>query len=735
MDFNIQKKISNLIENQFPQFYQEEGPNFILFMKAYYEWMESENQSIYQSRRIFDYRDIDNTLEEFLEHFQKKYLYGIPFNVIINKRYLLKHILDVYRSKSSIQGYKLLFRLIYDEDIEIYLPGRDVLRLSHGTWHVPKYIEISSNKKFINAQGMEIIGINSGTRAIIEISTNEFFDYNILNLLYITNIKPIGGDFDIGEKIVLYGQENNTSIIETAPTVLGSLDYLEIINGGRNFSVGDIVKIAHKSNNTIISHGIEGYLRVTDLSRGFGILFFNIEDGGFGYTSNALTFVYNADGNGQNGAFNVGTLSNVVEYTYNTDLIADYLTTTLNSSAFGMPGSPTANLASNIGITLSYTNSVFGTILSLSNIFTGNGYLQEANCFARSTLLSNTTMTGTISYANNSNTVTGSGTGFTNFFVNNEVIMLQTNSTATDTAEFCVIKQVVNTTSITLYNPPVNTSASGVYKIAPTILKSNYALYEEPMYNVDGEIHGMNEYIVGYPFSGNSIAQSTALIDSGKGYLDGEQVIAYLYGAISNTIQIILPGINYVNNEVVYFIGNQGSGTQANGFITTNGNGSITSVTVNQPGSGYFIDPSAAIDTANGTGAELRPFLSEFNTTSSITGIVKKKGIGSGKGYWSTTRGFLNSDKYIQDSFYYQDFSYEIKVPQILSKYKDILYNTFHTAGTELFGKYMLKTIDNSLINVLESNNTANTTLLEYFMADTINETADSSDTADSVTI
>ena len=124
MEFTVEKHISNFIEGQFPEFYKEHGPVFIQFVKAYYEWMESADNPVGEARSLLTYRDIDTTVTEFLEYFQKKYLYGIPFNIIINKRYLLKHILDVYRSKGSIQCYKLLFRLIYDEDVEIYQIGR-----------------------------------------------------------------------------------------------------------------------------------------------------------------------------------------------------------------------------------------------------------------------------------------------------------------------------------------------------------------------------------------------------------------------------------------------------------------------------------------------------------------------------------------------------------------------------------------------------------------------------------
>jgi len=82
MDFNIETKISNFIRNQFPSFYNEEGENFILFMKAYYEWIESENNPVYHSRNLLNYGDVDNTLEEFLEAKAKILLFDATKSVI-----------------------------------------------------------------------------------------------------------------------------------------------------------------------------------------------------------------------------------------------------------------------------------------------------------------------------------------------------------------------------------------------------------------------------------------------------------------------------------------------------------------------------------------------------------------------------------------------------------------------------------------------------------------------------
>jgi hypothetical protein len=92
--------------------------------------------------------------------------------------------------------------------------------------------------------------------------------------------------------------------------------------------------------------------------------------------------------------------------------------------------------------------------------------------------------------------------------------------------------------------------------------------------------------------------------------------------------------------------------------------------------------------------------IQEFNAVSAISATVQKTGTGRGRGYWSTTRSFLSDDKYLQDSYYYQDYSYEIQVAQVLDKYKKIINETFHTAGSELFGKYLKFLSEQSQLNL-----------------------------------
>ena len=120
---NIEKRISPLIQSQFPSFYQEEGENFIAFTKAYYEWLESTNNPLYHARRLPDYRDIDSTTDDFIVHFKEKYLKNIQFDTATNKKLLVKNSLDLYRAKGTERAVDLFFKLVYGTAAEVRYPA------------------------------------------------------------------------------------------------------------------------------------------------------------------------------------------------------------------------------------------------------------------------------------------------------------------------------------------------------------------------------------------------------------------------------------------------------------------------------------------------------------------------------------------------------------------------------------------------------------------------------------
>jgi hypothetical protein len=153
--------------------------------------------------------------------------------------------------------------------------------------------------------------------------------------------------------------------------------------------------------------------------------------------------------------------------------------------------------------------------------------------------------------------------------------------------------------------------------------------------------------------------------------------------ALSN-ISIRSAGTGYQNGDPLVIVG-VGTSAPANGFVNTNSAGAVVTTVIVASGSGYQSPPIIKIQTTSGTGADLIGVIGQ-SSSNVVTGRAIKSAIGYEEGYWSTTRGFLNSDKYIQDSYFYQDFSYSIKSSIPFEKYVDVIKKVFHISGMELFG-------------------------------------------------
>lgn len=61
------------------------------------------------------------------------------------------------------------------------------------------------------------------------------------------------------------------------------------------------------------------------------------------------------------------------------------------------------------------------------------------------------------------------------------------------------------------------------------------------------------------------------------------------------------------------------------------------------------------------------------------------------QGHWTTNDGFLSDNIYLQDSKYYQKYSYLVTIDERLQDYKSILLSYLHPAGVALFGEYQMQ--------------------------------------------
>ena len=135
------KKTSTRISRQIPEFIREyytneSGDNlFVLFIQAYYEWAEQTGQFDHLTRNAREMFDVDsvffsNTFEAFKDYFFRQFLPGIPKNVLVNKQLLFKHGKEFYLNKGSDASFRFLFRVLYNDDISVFVPSTKVLTFS-----------------------------------------------------------------------------------------------------------------------------------------------------------------------------------------------------------------------------------------------------------------------------------------------------------------------------------------------------------------------------------------------------------------------------------------------------------------------------------------------------------------------------------------------------------------------------------------------------------------------------
>jgi hypothetical protein len=267
----IEKNVSPFIDLQFPEFYRENGKNLVAFVKAYYEWLESENNALNHSRSLLDYADIDQTEAQFIDYFRKTYLSSIPNEIAADDRLLVKHVLDLYRSKGSKRAVELLFRILFNEDIEVFVPGDYLLRPSDGDWNKTRYIETTSHPNLSRLVGRTITSSDGTTVAVVENSFRKVVDGKTVNVIYLSSIR---GQFRYGDKIICDGLIE----IEDAPIITGSLTAIAIENGGARFNTGDILSVS--------GSGSEGKARVAAVRDENGKVRFTLISGGSGYSIN-----------------------------------------------------------------------------------------------------------------------------------------------------------------------------------------------------------------------------------------------------------------------------------------------------------------------------------------------------------------------------------------------------------------------------------------------------------------
>ena len=131
-DENIKGLITSVVSEQLPEFVKSDHPTFVAFLEAYYEWLEEHGNAVETTRNAKLYNDIDLTVDAFIDYFKQNYLIDLPDSIINDKRTFLKHVREFYQAKGTDKALILLFRMLFNEEVSVYYPKNDMLRVSAG---------------------------------------------------------------------------------------------------------------------------------------------------------------------------------------------------------------------------------------------------------------------------------------------------------------------------------------------------------------------------------------------------------------------------------------------------------------------------------------------------------------------------------------------------------------------------------------------------------------------------
>ena len=165
------QKTSLLVPSQLPEFIRDEPSysNFVLFLQAYYKWLETTGQVTDRTKNILNYIDIDKTDNEFLDYFYNEFLPYFPQNIVADKVMVAKFAKELYQSKGTQASFKFLFKTLYNSDVEFFYTKDAVLRASSGKWYVAKSLKLdSTDLNFLNTENLRVFGETTKSIATIE---------------------------------------------------------------------------------------------------------------------------------------------------------------------------------------------------------------------------------------------------------------------------------------------------------------------------------------------------------------------------------------------------------------------------------------------------------------------------------------------------------------------------------------------------------------------------------------
>ena len=218
-------------------------------------------------QQLLEYANIDTTLTDFLDQFRDTYLTAVPNTVApgVSKRNLVKSVRDLYRAKGTKEGHNAFFRMMFGETPEIFYPTDNLLKVSAGEWTSNTVIRIvaSANNpsnlvgQVITQKVDETIGAAAASATVegtLQMQEGETTVYEL-----ILNLDSIDGSFVQGAEIS--GIDNSDADVAITGIVQAIISGSEVTTPGSFYTTGDAITVTSVE-------GKEASIEIVDVGSG-----------------------------------------------------------------------------------------------------------------------------------------------------------------------------------------------------------------------------------------------------------------------------------------------------------------------------------------------------------------------------------------------------------------------------------------------------------------------------------
>jgi hypothetical protein len=229
--------LSSLVSRQLPEFVREDYQTFVAFLEAYYEYMDAQPDSDLKSLK-----DIDSTLDSFIKQFRNELANNFP-TPQIDERFLLQHMKEHYFAKGSEASFKFLFRVLFNKDVTLEYPSKQLLRASDGRWNQDVSIFARVNAGNPDMIVGRVVDVVTPTRILrIQVDRRQYVEIEVNRVLEIADgiyeffiDRKFFGDVAVGDRI-RYADVFDATILSTTSKVT-------LQQRGKNFKLGELYEV------------------------------------------------------------------------------------------------------------------------------------------------------------------------------------------------------------------------------------------------------------------------------------------------------------------------------------------------------------------------------------------------------------------------------------------------------------------------------------------------------------